>query len=113
MKTDRELLELAARSIGLLGSFSEYHQGITYSKPGSLDMHVWSPLTDDGDALRLAVACNLTVCTDGSATVSACQEFDRANVFATQSVGECGSCKFTATRRAITRAAAAIGESMK
>ena len=88
MKTDRELLELAARPIGLLGSFSEYHQGITYSKPGSLDMHVWSPLTDDGDALRLAHLLEMTLETGEAETLSD-------------------------LRRDITRAAAAIGEGME
>lgn len=95
MKTDRELLELAARSIGLLGSWSEYHRGITYSKPGSLDMHVWSPLTNDGDALRLAVDLDINI-----AEAQAGIDWDEAN-------------RLALTRRTIVRAAAAIGESMQ
>ena len=62
--TDRELLEGAARAAGIAGS--------VYSFPGMLerygfneaiyddasDSH-WNPLTDDGDALRLAVRCGI------------------------------------------------------
>lgn len=108
MKTDRELLELAASSIGLLGSWSEYHRGITYSKPGSLDMHVWSPLTNDGDALRLAAKLVLNVLASEACIVAE----DENGV-------ECieymyGPEDYTSGwRRAITRAAAAIGESMQ
>lgn len=108
MKTDRELLELAAKAQGII---PKEFAGSDAFMDGVLAR--WRPLDDDGDALRLAVLCNLTICTDGTGTVSACQEFDRKNVFATQSVQECGGCKLSATRRAIVRAAAAIGESMQ
>lgn len=49
MTTDRELLELAAKAAGY-----EYakHGGyiVVFGIPGN-----WNPLSDDGDALRLAV----------------------------------------------------------
>ena len=63
-----------------------------------------------GDALRLAVACRLTVCTDGAGTVSACEAWrPESGAFVTQSLQECAD-KLAATRRAITRAAAAMWE---
>ena len=54
MKTDRELLELAARAAGIAVEWKEWgrfdwRDGL----PTVLDV-VWNPLTDDGDALRLA-----------------------------------------------------------
>ena len=98
MKTDRELLELAARSAGIaLHSWSEIEQGYRREDGG-----YFRPLTDDGDALRLAVKLRLIVrCYDGSVIVDGggidVEEHDLSNYNA-------------ATRRAITRAAAAIGE---
>ena len=64
--TDRELLELAAKAAGY-----EYakHGGyiVVDGIPGN-----WNPLTDDGDALRLAVTLHLTVSVglSGSTTVT-------------------------------------------
>lgn len=65
MKTDRELLEMAAKAAGL--------KECGWMGPGFV--HVadnafveWNPLTDDGDALRLAHALgmqlNLDECND-------------------------------------------------
>jgi len=101
MITDRELLELAARAAGELtpswyGNQS-YMEGV---------LSRWNPLTDDGDALRLAVklgmlvdvtAFSVTAIVNG--TISA-QEKHNGDPYA-------------ATRRAIVRAAAAIGEGMR
>ena len=98
--TDRELLELAAKAAGY-----EYakHGGyiVVDGIPGN-----WNPLESDGDALRLAVklgmlvdvtAFSVTAIVNG--TISA-QEKHNGDPYA-------------ATRRAIVRAAAAIGEGMK
>ena len=46
--TDRELLEAAAKAAG----YVHYH-------PGDGFYQTWNPLTDDGDALRLAVKLGL------------------------------------------------------
>jgi hypothetical protein len=61
----------------------------------------WNPLTDDGDALRLAVQLNMNIeITDGG-WVYACGDY-----------GNCsepsGDDKSAATRRAIVRAAAEV-----
>lgn len=120
MKTDRELLELAAKAAGWeyqsAGKIDIEQKDLDgWIDPASGDVHwrdLWNPLTNDGDALRLAVACKLTVCTDGDATVSACEAFKpETGAFATQSVSKCAD-KNAATRRAIVRAAAEIGEGM-
>ena len=86
--TDCELLELAAKAAG----YSFYID--SFGNP-QIDSGKWTPLTNDGDALRLAVKLDLFYHT---AFIS---EFHDAR------------CDVDATRRAIVRAAAAIGEQMK
>lgn len=104
--TDRELLELAGKAIGQ----EVYWLG---DDAPAIAGRYWNPLTDDGDALRLAVDCDMTVCADGLAMVSACYGYGHNQVMVTQFVCECGNDKSAATRRAITRAAAAIGKDMQ
>ena len=100
---DRELLELAAKAVGhAIDRIDAMHE--------PEDWACWNPLTDDGDALRLAERCSLTVCMDGTGTVSACDECRKDDVFVTQSIHECEGSRITATRRAIVRAAAEIGK---
>ena len=48
--TDRELLELAAKAAGIKTSLHKETDSLWIDGP-----RVWNPLTDDGDALRLAV----------------------------------------------------------
>lgn len=91
MKTDRELLELAARADGYdMGDLPCYHGP-------------WNPLTDDGDALRLAMKLGFTV------EPGKCWHSPYGPAFGEDVLD--GEMK--ATRRAIVRAAAAIGEQMK
>jgi hypothetical protein len=103
MSTDRKLLELAAKAAGIAlhlptenGAWLENEVGVR-----------WNPLTDDGDALRLAVKLGLIVqCNSGSAY---CGKWFPLNQI-TELFDE-DPC--AATRRAIVRAAAEIGRSMK
>ena len=108
--TDRELLELAAKAAGY------DFEGHTKSGNGiyliGVD-HPWRPLTDDGDALRLAV--DLGMC------VSHWPKHNPPDVMVGYSTGEnhganwiedYGDNKYAATRRAIVRAAAEIGKAM-
>jgi hypothetical protein len=88
--TDRELLELAAKAAGL--------EVVT---PTMLTYGQWNPLTDDGDALRLAVKLNLFN------TRSNGYEWPDAELFARHE-----DDPYAATRRAIVRAAAEIGKAM-
>ena len=61
MKTDRELLELAAKAAGIpcdeVGPYKDAKR-IDFEDYGCVEQEVryaWNPLADDGDALRLAV----------------------------------------------------------
>ena len=93
--TDKELLELAAKAAGCvyLTNGQLYVEG-----KGNID---WNPLTDDGDALRLAVKTGV---------MRGCG-FDNAwnAMFA---VGKLPTDPYAATRRAIVRAAAEIGKTL-
>jgi len=101
--TDEELLETAARAAGLpeiawtsgAWTFGEKSE----CRPGNGD--VWNPLTDDGDAMRLAVKLGLAI--DTHAT--------RVCYGETVDIDEPGFRDAAATRRAIVRAAAEIGSS--
>lgn len=87
--TDRELLELAAKAAG---------------RP----VWAWNPLDDDGDALRLAVKLKLNVNVEHTSIDVYDQSLKLTRVWATEIDDACA-----ATRRAIVRAAAAIGMEMK
>ena len=89
--TNKELLELAAKAAGYK-MHPEKFVGDYWLKDGM----VWNPLTDDGDALRLAVKLKL---------------LDQHNVIYGQWDG--GDDPYAAQRRAIVRAAAEIGKEMK
>jgi len=110
--TDRELLELAARAAGI-GLFDDEHGEtwrVYYTDPNNgLKRYTrWNPLTNDGDALRLVVKCNLNVCV-GYGSVSACLQDDGSF----HRIEEIKDDPYAATRRAIVRAAAEIGRNMK
>ncbi len=127
--TDRELLELAAKSAGLLRKIAwvtQHDVGHTDQYLVDLPEHahhfkwkhypnnMWNPLTDDGDALRLAVKLRLSPMLaetpPGNPEVSFC--------IANEAGGEWRTTEalhedpYAATRRAIVRAAAEIGKAM-
>lgn len=105
MKTDRELLELAAKAAGfVIWKHGKNAGGFINGRAES-----WSPLTDDGDALRLAVKLDLIIDIDLGEHVTT---VDYTAVENFTVLEPHGSDSFAATRRAIVRAAAAIGESM-
>ena len=61
--TDRELLELAAKAAGLeLHWEHDRPQRIELFRGHLPNFEDWNPLTDDGDALRLAVRLHIDVC---------------------------------------------------
>ncbi|MEX5343078.1 hypothetical protein [Pseudomonas sp. I2] len=119
---DRELLELAARAGKIEGEWCEFHDaadggiaiGIGNPRVFAKGDALWNPLTNDGDALRLAVKIRMDV------EQSVPQDQDRwvcASVAESDIEGstECfedEAQRLTATRRAIVRAAASIGKSM-
>lgn len=103
--SDRELLEMAAKAAGIARSQWDYEwlRGLGHMMCRS-DM--WNPLTDDGDALRLAVKLGLCILCHATQV-----EYSKRN----GQVGTVAEQTFrneAATRRAIVRAAAAIGSAM-
>jgi hypothetical protein len=102
--TDRELLELAAKAAGLPHQWCDAWNTMAKPRPdgGFFFDKVWTPLTDDGDALRLAVRC---------AQRFGLYRFMRAWLIAMATEQGDASDSYAATRRAIVRAAAEIGRS--
>jgi hypothetical protein len=94
--TDRELLELAAKAAGI--ECEKTPIGFYLSD----EDRNWNPLTDDGDALRLAVKLRIRFAGMGE---RACAFIGLREFWEDE-----GSDPFAATRRAITRAAAEIGK---
>lgn len=114
MTTDRELLEMAAKAAGIrvgywLGEEMQIH---FFSPDPDESMEIeWNPLTDDGDALRLAVKLGMVVEVDTTDEITRIRDFDYGEVLLVNMHFACDP--YAATRRAIVRAAAEIGRSMK
>lgn len=108
--SDRELLELAAKAAGIeiVPCSCRYEQWPFKYAEGQGKRGHWNPLTDDGDALRLASGLCLNVLSSEACVVAE----DEKGV-------ECieyfyGPEDYTSGwRRAIVRAAAEIGRSME
>ena len=97
--TDRELLELAAKAaqLTLANQKADEVQLEQYCKKATKleNGDFWNPLTDDGDAIRLAVKLGIDI---------AKAQVDYWDKDSTD--------PYAATRRAIVRAAAEIGKSL-
>lgn len=109
--TDKELLELAANAaeIEWYGFFGGDKNACMYLDIGENDVVKWNPLTDDGDALRLAVKLGLTVQVGANVFVYSDPDFCDS----TPCIEVCeiiGNDPYAATRRSIVRAAAEIGK---
>ena len=99
---DRELLEMAARAAGITGITRD--GGIELSKDHAkppYDWRMWNPLTDDGDALRLAVKLHMF-------DYGRLKQFRLEETRLDPSRDDCAIM-----RRAIVRAAAEIGRAIK
>jgi hypothetical protein len=111
--TDRELLELAAKAVGLSleqgpGSPPEKCFGACW------DGHTWdywNPLDDDGDALRLAVKLDFRIDIDKERAWTAVYANRSYNIDTVLEAND-NNDPYAATRRAIVRAAAEIGRAM-
>ena len=100
---DRELLELAAKAVGIHLTWG----GPDKDMPRRTDtLDLWSPHTDDGDALRLAAKLLIQIY-PGQDEVEVIQM--ESGYFYEPSNGDV----LFATRRAIVRAAAEIGRQMR
>lgn len=101
--TDKEMLELAARAVGYKAHISQS------TMPGLLldDQTFWNPITDDGDALRLAVDLGMQIipgenyveCVKVMRALRGCRFMEMHK-----------DDKHAATRRVIVRAAAEVGK---
>lgn len=106
---DRQLLELAAKAAGI----AYVHPLGIETDPEFNEYISWTPLTDDGDALRLF--CSLPwMCIETSDVGVTVRErgeaCSRVYLMWTEWLENHGGNLSAATRRAIVRAAAAIGE---
>ena len=118
---DKELLELAAKAAGI--EYLQTIEGRPFEYFGGWlrlnhDGKKWAPLTDDGDALRLAVKLQMLIeinlgCViayaerkDGSVQDPEYVYFDKLET------GREHGDRLAATRRAIVRAAAEIGKEL-
>jgi hypothetical protein len=99
--SDRELLELAAKAAGRRLTLAGYVEIGVESTAHRDPEWEWNPLTDDGDALRLAVKLGLQV---DCSRPSAGEPYKRHHIWRDDL---CDNA--TGTRRAIVRAAAEIG----
>lgn len=117
---DRDLLELAAKAAGIeVWPGIGFQAHMLFTRPAKADPDgkvtgvEWNPLTDDGDALRLAVKLHIQIGILSNPEVWA--QFYRADDKVTgwitiKEPTRGDPC--AATRRAIVRAAAAIGKEM-
>jgi hypothetical protein len=107
--TDKELLEMAAKASGLKCHFANDAKDscMFFDNPKTPGIWgSWNPLTDDGDAFRLAVGLGMYINMYDSETKA---NVGVSSLLATEVYAK---DKCAATRRAIVRAAAAIGMAM-
>ena len=121
MTPEKEMLELAAKAMGYTLKWGEeYMIGdgkvdctdmsyVVSNQPDEADWY-WSPLEDDGDALRLAVKLGIGL--DFLETANNVLQV-WANHHIEDHIENAGTDPYAATRRVIVRAAAEIGRSMK
>ena len=125
--TDRELLELAAKAAGIKWLPATTEKGIELEpkfglwlvidgEPNEYQRRRWNPLTDDGDALRLAVKLGMVINTyynggavAGNASISC--DYDQPEYGYQEGMGK--PDLYAATRHAIVRTAAEIGKAME
>ena len=104
--SDKELVELSAKAAEI--DWFRHTDGGLWQRSGP----IWNPLTDDGDALRLAVMLDLTVRVvngfAGWTLIDALVKDIRIEAIESHK-GD----PYAATRRVIVRAAAEIGKGMK
>ena len=105
MKTDKELLELAAKAAGYNIKWRDmkggYERALITPK---LNGKWWNPIADDGDAFRLAVKLKVDVIPSWGdncvCVICGGDHFEEPQL----------PNEFSSMRRAIVRAAAAIGD---
>ena len=102
--TDKDLLALAAKAAGITGTRKGEHGGPFFLDETVMLHREWNPLRNDGDALRLAVKLRMDI---GFNEVGGCIYCEESMESVFRHHGDFGA----ATRRAIVRAAAELGQS--
>ena len=117
MKTDRELLELAARAAELKIHTRAQAERDALIDPATASLWLasgqtgWNPLADDGDALRLAVKLRIKCRYNESLGQGLSWLFGPSYEVAVN-MEDCGRDECAAVRRAIVLVAAMVGEKM-
>ncbi len=99
--TDRELLELTAKAVGLDANLELNGTYSLWNEEFDCIQSVWNPLEDDGDALRLAVKLHMF-----DAGLFMAFRFEETRKDPSKN-------DYEITRRAIVLAAAEIGKGIK
>jgi hypothetical protein len=113
MTDDRQLLELAAKAAGIDLTGSSFNGTFVFWTPRKPN---WNPLTDDGDALRLAISMRISIVHESEflegeliPTIE-CIGPDRGNGSRYCAMHSLENDPMAATRRAIVEAAAEMGK---
>lgn len=100
MKTDRDLLELAAKASGIEDEFVE--DGRPF-----LDRGLWNPRDDDGDCARMEAALGIDIEWWEHYVVATIRHYP-SDIFASAAFADCDNDRQAARRRASLLVAAAI-----
>lgn len=106
MKTDRELLVLAAQAAGIEWCENDEAGNLYQVRHDLKALVIWNPLADDGQALRLAAKLEINIHFNRKHVDAEC-ESRSGHVFS-----EFSKDRDAATRIAIVRAAAEIGRNI-
>lgn len=112
---DRNLLERAARAAGLYEDWPAPDYEVQWNGDGMWCCgmgrgYLWNPLTDDGDALRLAVKLRIGVLCYGETVVTLFEKPGDIGPVPQRRTAVVEGDESAAVRRAITRAAAEMAQ---
>ena len=113
--TDRELLARAAKAAGYEVCWADgpEHAPVKAADDGTAAWYHWNPLTDDGDALRLAVKLRIDLFNYSGPPIHGAPHVDAVHMNGAShgnASEDIGADPYAATRRAIVRAAATMSE---
>jgi len=112
--TDKELLTLAAKAAGIEIELYRFGFGESFWIPEGEELQrPWNPLTDDGDALRLAVKLKMMIDVGPGYAEAKDPEHEQGQKPITAMEYFFDDDPYAATRRAIVRAAAEIGRGVE
>lgn len=110
--SDKKLLKLAAKACQWNLEYDDDEElGYIVWADDNVPMYEWNPLTDDGDALRLAVKLNIDLRFYPDSEIT--EPWVETAADGGSADEALSPAPYAATRRAILRAAAEIGRNMK